>query len=90
MKKVRSKQGFFLVAEMTGGVMEFPCIHANNKEVICATSEAKAVEAYNAKHMCTYYYGACLAYIIGRKLKVRDKHLTTESDIEALKKVAKT
>lgn len=55
----------YLVALQTGGLMEDPGICYSGFEVISAANAEMAVNVYNAKHRCTYFYGTCLAEQVG-------------------------
>lgn len=60
----------YLIALATGGEMGNPKIEYHNFEAIEANSESEAVEIYNKKHECAYYYGRCIGEIIGNKVLV--------------------
>ena len=51
----------YLVALCSGGIMENPEITYSDFEVIDADSIEEAVEKYNKKNNCSYFYGTCVA-----------------------------
>ena len=50
----------FLVALAVGGLIEQPNFSYCDYDLIEATTEKEAVEIYNKKHKCSYFYGRCL------------------------------
>jgi|TARA_Y100000310_G_scaffold130972_1_gene130179 hypothetical protein len=56
-------EGEFLVALECGGIMEDPKHHYQDYQIIKANSEEKAVEEYNKKNKCDFYYGYCFGVV---------------------------
>jgi len=48
----------YIVSQKIGGVMEDPIIKSVNPETIIANNKEEAVEIYNYRHSCYYYYGS--------------------------------
>ena len=53
----------YLVATAVGGVMEHPDIEYQNKQYIEAHSEQEAVDIYNKRNRCNYYYGEVIEVV---------------------------
>ncbi len=65
----------YLVALRVGGIMEDPKIHYEAHQVIRARTPDDAVNLYNTKNSCSYFYGHCLGEIIGGKISLPIEHL---------------
>lgn len=68
----------YLVALSVGGLMELPDFTYSDYDVINANSRKEAVDKYNKKHNCSYFYGTCLAEKIDGKINVLNKKVTYE------------
>jgi len=68
----------YLVALSVGGLMEMPDFTYSDFDVIDANSRDEAMEIYNKKHNCSYFYGGCMAEKIEGKIKVVNKAVTYE------------
>lgn len=53
----------FLVALQVGGIQGDPTIRHINNEYIEAKTQEEAVEIYNKRHNCDFFYGVCLKRI---------------------------
>jgi len=69
----RKKMNKYLIAEAQGGIMECPEIKFHNPEIIEAKTDKKALDIYNTKHRCTYFYGDVLAYKIGNTITIKNE-----------------
>lgn len=81
--KKRTKK--YLVALSEGGLMEQPELNYSDFEVIEANSRNEAVEIYNKKNNCSYFYGTCMAEKINGKINVINKAVSYDK-VEILKK----
>jgi len=51
----------YIIALQVGGLMEQPEITHHDAEVIEANNEKEAVEIYNEKNKCSFFYGDSVA-----------------------------
>ena len=68
----------YLIATSVGGLMEMPNITYEDFDVIEANTRDEALEKYNKKYNCSYFYGTCLAEIVGGIINVLNKNATYE------------
>lgn len=54
----------YVVALLTGGVMEQPGWDYCNYQVVEATNEKEAEAIYNKVNKCQYYYGECIGKVV--------------------------
>ena len=53
----------YLVARAVGGIMEMPYFSYENYEVIIAPCPEIAVQIYNDKYHCEFFYGTCIGEV---------------------------
>lgn len=54
----------YVVALLTGGVMEQPNFAYEDYQIIEATNEKEAEDIYNQVNECEYYYGHCVGTVV--------------------------
>ena len=54
----------YVVALLTGGIMEQPNFAYEDYQIIEATSEKEAEEIYDKVNECEYYYGHCVGAVL--------------------------
>lgn len=68
----------YLIALQVGGLMEMPEFSYNDFDVIEANTKEEAVEKYNTKNNCSFFYGSCLAEKVKGKIKVLSNKVSYE------------
>lgn len=63
MSDNKDKKYFYLVALKTGGLMEDPQIHYQDFQIIYASTEQEALQIYNTKNNCSYFYGEVIGIL---------------------------
>lgn len=74
----------YLVALTAGGLMEMPELTYSDFEIIEASTRKDAVEQYNTKHNCNFFYGSCMAEIVNGKLNIINDSVS-HGQVESLK-----
>jgi hypothetical protein len=59
----------YIVALECGGTMEMPYFEYSMAQCIDAETPKEAVEIYNKKNKCSYYYGTVVGYYLDGKIK---------------------
>jgi hypothetical protein len=73
----------YIVALHCGGLMEAPEIYHTSGQIIEANTEKEAVEIYNKKNNCYYFYGDTVAQYKDGKWEITD-HKITKYQLESL------
>ena len=66
----------YIVALSAGGIMESPEIYHDDFQIINAQNETLAIETYNKKNDCHYFYGDVVAIFEYDDWKIIDNKIT--------------
>lgn len=69
----------FIVALEAGGLMEMPHFEYSAAQVIEAETPEEAVDIYNKKNGCNYFYGCVIGYYLEGKIKHTQRFLDETS-----------
>lgn len=69
----------YIVALLTGGIMESPEINYVNYQIVKADTKKKAVEIYNETNKCDYFYGDVVGGFQQNEWKILDNKITKQS-----------
>lgn len=71
----------YLIATEYGGLVEMPEFTYERFKIISSTSMDMALEKYNKRYKCDYFYGTCVAEKINGVLKVLNKEAYSFSTV---------
>ena len=74
-KEPRGRMIKYVVAREVGGTMEMPHFEHSMAQCIEAETPKEAVEIYNKKNKCSYYYGVVIGYYLNGKIKPTEEFM---------------
>ena len=79
----------YVVALEVGGTMEMPHFEHSMAQCIEAETPKEAVEIYNKKNKCSYYYGVVIGYYLNGKIKPTEEFMRATFSRMGIKELKK-